>query len=114
MSPTCELLCRRSYRWLSKCPSIRPRSFKSCPSSPRKHSIFTLTHFSTQANPISIKMSNPRVFFDVSIGGQPSGRIVMELFKDKVPKVSTPPSESSPELSCVGPASSCELPANHH
>ncbi|USP77393.1 Bet v 7-like protein [Curvularia clavata] len=31
-------------------------------------------------------MSNPRVFFDVSIGGQPSGRIVMELFKDKVPK----------------------------
>jgi peptidylprolyl isomerase len=31
-------------------------------------------------------MSNPRVFFDVSIGGQPAGRIVMELYKDKVPK----------------------------
>jgi peptidylprolyl isomerase len=31
-------------------------------------------------------MSNPRVFFDVSIGGQPAGRIVMELFKDQVPK----------------------------
>ncbi|EUC40922.1 hypothetical protein COCMIDRAFT_30232 [Bipolaris oryzae ATCC 44560] len=31
-------------------------------------------------------MSNPRVFFDVSIGGQPAGRIVMELFADQVPK----------------------------
>lgn len=43
-------------------------------------------------------MSNPRVFFDVSIGGQPAGRIVMELYADKVPKVSTPPSESAPSL----------------
>jgi len=31
-------------------------------------------------------MSNPRVFFDVSIGGAPAGRIVMELFADQVPK----------------------------
>ncbi|EMD94092.1 hypothetical protein COCC4DRAFT_30972 [Bipolaris maydis ATCC 48331] len=31
-------------------------------------------------------MSNPRVFFDVSIGGDPAGRIVMELYADKVPK----------------------------
>ncbi|CAO3645084.1 unnamed protein product [Mucor fragilis] len=31
-------------------------------------------------------MSNPRVFFDVSIGGKPEGRIVFELFKDVVPK----------------------------
>ena len=29
---------------------------------------------------------NPVVFFDVSIGGQPVGRIVMELFKDVVPR----------------------------
>jgi peptidylprolyl isomerase len=34
-------------------------------------------------------MSNPRVFFDVTIGGSPAGRIVMELFADQVPKVST-------------------------
>jgi hypothetical protein len=43
----------------------------------------------------SIKMSNPRVFFDISIGGAPAGRVVMELFADQVPKVltsATPPS----------------------
>lgn len=34
-------------------------------------------------------MSNPRVFFDVTIGGAPAGRITMELFADKTPKVST-------------------------
>ncbi|KNG52011.1 peptidyl-prolyl cis-trans isomeras-like protein [Stemphylium lycopersici] len=31
-------------------------------------------------------MSNPQVYFDISIGGQPAGRIEMELFKDKVPR----------------------------
>jgi cyclophilin family peptidyl-prolyl cis-trans isomerase len=31
-------------------------------------------------------MPNPTVFFDVSIGGQPAGRITMELFADVVPK----------------------------
>ncbi|KAI9347284.1 peptidyl-prolyl cis-trans isomerase H [Obelidium mucronatum] len=31
-------------------------------------------------------MANPIVFFDVSIAGQPAGRIKMELFKDVVPK----------------------------
>ena len=31
-------------------------------------------------------MPNPQVFFDVTIGGSPAGRIVMELFADKCPK----------------------------
>eukprot|EP00004_Rigifila_ramosa_P012020 TRINITY_DN2583_c0_g1_i1.p3 TRINITY_DN2583_c0_g1~~TRINITY_DN2583_c0_g1_i1.p3 ORF type:complete len:165 (-),score=38.66 TRINITY_DN2583_c0_g1_i1:42-536(-) len=31
-------------------------------------------------------MSNPRVFFDITIGGTPAGRIVMTLFADVVPK----------------------------
>ncbi|KAL2503973.1 Peptidyl-prolyl cis-trans isomerase CYP19-1 [Abeliophyllum distichum] len=31
-------------------------------------------------------MPNPRVFFDVTIGGQPAGRIVIELFADTTPR----------------------------
>ena len=30
--------------------------------------------------------SNPRVFFDVSVGGQGVGRVTIELFADKCPK----------------------------
>lgn len=31
-------------------------------------------------------MANPRVFFDITIGGKPTGRIVFELFKNVVPR----------------------------
>ncbi|CAA7025445.1 unnamed protein product [Microthlaspi erraticum] len=35
---------------------------------------------------LSLKMANPRVFFDMTVGGRPAGRIVMELFADTTPK----------------------------
>ncbi|CAH8354320.1 unnamed protein product [Eruca vesicaria subsp. sativa] len=34
----------------------------------------------------SLKMANPRVFFDMTVGGEPVGRIVMELFADTTPR----------------------------
>ena len=30
--------------------------------------------------------ANPKVFFDITINGKPAGRIIMELFADKLPK----------------------------
>jgi hypothetical protein len=34
----------------------------------------------------SLIMSNPKVFFDITIGKKKAGRIVFQLFKDKTPK----------------------------
>jgi len=36
--------------------------------------------------PDAVKTERPRVFFDVSIDGKPSGRIEFELYRDVVPK----------------------------
>jgi len=37
-------------------------------------------------------MSNPRVFFDITINDNNAGRVVMELFADVVPKTVRLPS----------------------
>ena len=34
----------------------------------------------------ALNRGNPVVFFDVSIGGKPAGRLQFELFKDRCPK----------------------------
>lgn len=31
-------------------------------------------------------MTNPRCFLDLSVDGEPVGRVIFELFADKVPK----------------------------
>src|SRR5437762_4118602 len=36
--------------------------------------------------PIPVNSMNPKVFFDITIGDKPAGRIEMELFADTVPK----------------------------
>ncbi|KFH17501.1 putative cyclophilin 1 [Toxoplasma gondii MAS] len=35
---------------------------------------------------LELKMANPRVFFDIAIGGRPAGRVEFELFKSIVPR----------------------------
>lgn len=40
----------------------------------------------TQTNVGDERIDNPRVYFDVKIGGKDAGRIVMELRKDVCPK----------------------------
>ncbi|XP_045203479.2 peptidyl-prolyl cis-trans isomerase D-like [Mercenaria mercenaria] len=47
-----------------------------------------MTDTITESAPVqeTAKTDNPRVYFDVEIGGEPAGRILFELFKDAVPK----------------------------
>ena len=45
-----------------------------------------LFSFEENANTVDPEQHNPRVFFDLQIGGRRAGRIVMELFADAVPR----------------------------
>jgi hypothetical protein len=45
----------------------------------------------------TMKATNPKVFFDIDIGGKPQGRVTFELFADVVPKTA----ENFRQL-CVG------------
>ncbi|MCC6723528.1 MAG: peptidylprolyl isomerase [Saprospiraceae bacterium] len=40
----------------------------------------------TYTPPVTPNPANPKVFFDISIGGEAAGRIVFELFADAAPK----------------------------
>ncbi|KAF2077441.1 hypothetical protein CYY_001290 [Polysphondylium violaceum] len=57
---------------------------------------------------IEEKEENPIVFFDISIGGQPIGRVKMELFQDVVPKTA----ENFRQL-CTGEFKKAGLPIGY-
>jgi hypothetical protein len=62
--------------------------FRLEPASKTFQSVLQDTKFArTSATRLSLRGGgNPNVFFDISIGGQPAGRVVMELYADLVPK----------------------------
>jgi peptidylprolyl isomerase len=43
------------------------------------------TMTATYAPPVATNPANPKVFFDITIGGQAAGRVVFELFADAAP-----------------------------
>ena len=70
--------CRRVYG------NLRPIvSFLSTCSS---YFFVFLVYFCSYKFESPLNRANPKVFFDMSIGGRPAGRIVMELRADVVPK----------------------------
>jgi len=82
-------LRRSPKRALQTCwpatPSLRHRRSCKPPAAPRRVTKMSVT----MADPIvldAIARGNPVVFFDITIGGVPSGRIKMELFSDETPK----------------------------
>ncbi|KAJ6809885.1 peptidyl-prolyl cis-trans isomerase-like [Iris pallida] len=72
-------------------PSINspPRSHQTLEKSiktPTNKPINQRTNERTSQQAYQTLMANPKVFFDMTIGGAPAGRIVMELFADTVPR----------------------------
>lgn len=50
--------------------------------------VFNSTPGVPRAHPNASNSTNPVVFLDVDIGGQPAGRVVIELFADVAPRIS--------------------------
>ncbi|KAF3838755.1 hypothetical protein F7725_010523 [Dissostichus mawsoni] len=62
----------------------RPELAKLAETSVRNRPVFKMSHPVPSEKPANSE--NPRVFFDVDIGGERAGRLVLELFADIVPK----------------------------
>ncbi|KAI9521448.1 hypothetical protein NQZ68_007764 [Dissostichus eleginoides] len=62
----------------------RPELAKLAETSVRNRPVFKMSHQVPSEKPANSE--NPRVFFDVDIGGERAGRLVLELFADIVPK----------------------------
>lgn len=53
------------------------------------HLSITLQKRNTNYNYLILIMPNPKVFFDMTIGGAPAGRVIFDLYADVVPKTGT-------------------------
>src|SRR3954467_7695240 len=86
---------------LPACPTHRPDTEGGHPPAPER-----VTPMADDYKPFhAVNPKNPRVFFDITIGGQPAGRIEMELFADTCPKTA----ENFLQL-CVGTTSKAGTP----
>ena len=67
---------------LPACSTNRPDGEGGRPQAPER-----VTSMADEYKPFHpVNPNNPRVFFDIAIGGQPAGRVEMELFADTCPR----------------------------
>ena len=68
--------------------NCRPLGHPEGSSLPKRSTLLLLHNKEARmSKPSRRNPDNPLVFLDITVGGEPVGRIVLELFKDVVPKV---------------------------